>query len=97
MPPPVRYQLLSEEPDVVEQWLIQMTNSNGKVHEVLGLASVNAEYLEKGTTTKWSTPLIDCAREKIAGRGEVSFKHVVKARYEIGLSYFGDIHIRTAF
>ena len=97
MPPPIGYQLLEENPDRVEQWLKQMTDSTGKVNEVLGLSAVNNEYVEKGTTTKWSTPLIDCAREKIQGRGEVTFKHVVKHRYEIGLCFFGNIHIGTAF
>ena len=97
MPPPIRYELISEDPNVVEQWFLQKTNSKGKVNEVLGLTAVDCEYVEKGTTTKWSTPLIDCAREKVEGRGQVSFKHVVKARYEIGLSFFGNLHIGTAF
>jgi hypothetical protein len=93
LPPNIKHELLSDAPERIETWTKQMLDGTGKVTRVLGLTVVNEEYVEKMITSKMTVPLVAFADEKIAGRGEVSLKHVVKERYEINLSYFGKIQV----
>jgi hypothetical protein len=91
--PTINYELLAEETDKIETWTKQMLNETGRVTHALSLTQLNDVYAKKSINTKWSSSLTDFAKEKVNGRGEVSFKHVVKDRYEITLSYYGLVQV----
>jgi hypothetical protein len=52
---------------------------------------VNGEYSKKRVSFKWEPDLNLLAIEKIKGRGRVSFEHVKRPRFEIGLTFFGHV------
>ena len=85
------YLLLAELPDKIENWLQRFPGKVTNVTEVLSVAAVNDEYLEKSVAYKWSPNLKLVATEKISGKGRVSFGHVKREKTEIGLTYYGGI------
>jgi hypothetical protein len=89
----VTYALLAESPDKIENWTKKCPRIEPNVTQVLSLASVNNEYVDKSLVWKWPWDLNLLAIEKVEGRGRVSFEHVVKPRTEISLTYFGNVLI----
>ena len=91
VPPPVTYELLAVHPKKIECWMKRFTTDTRGVTRVLLVSSVDSLYTEKCMSNKWQPNLQDLANEKTAGRGEIRFMHVPFHRYEIGLTYFGDV------
>jgi hypothetical protein len=89
----VTYLLLSETPDKIESWMKRFPRIEPNVTRLLSMAHVNDEYVEKSVVWKWPPALELVAIEKVEGRGQVSFEHVVKERTEIGLTFFGNLMI----
>jgi hypothetical protein len=89
----VTYLLLAEAPDKIENWIKKFARIEPNVTRVLSLANVNDEYVEKSVVWKWPPVLELLAIEMVEGRGRVSFEHVIKARTEIGLTFFGNVMI----
>jgi hypothetical protein len=89
----VTYLLLSEATDKIENWMKRFPRIEPNVTRVLSLANVNNEYVEKLVVWKWPPALELVAIEKVEGRGQVRFEHVVKERTEIGLTFFGNLMI----
>jgi len=87
----VTYQLLAEEPHRIENWIKILQKDEPGVTPILSLTSVNSVYAEKCISFKWPADLNIIAIEKCEGRGIVRLGHVVRDRYEIGLTFYGNV------
>jgi hypothetical protein len=87
----VTYQLLALHPDRIEHWVKRQPTIDTNMTLLLSVTSVNGEYVEKTVTFKWAPDMRLLIREKIGGRGRVSFKHVRKHRFEIKLAFYGEV------
>jgi hypothetical protein len=52
IPPVLMYQLLSEDPNLIESWIQHIPPSESTIASILLLARVNNEYAEKCVTYK---------------------------------------------
>jgi hypothetical protein len=55
------------------------------------LSSINGEYEMKSLAFKWVPDLKLLVIEKIKGRGRMSFEHVNRPPFKIGLTYFVNV------
>jgi hypothetical protein len=91
VPPSVSYELLSESPEKIENWLTRHTTTESTGTQIVSLTSYNDVFIEKGVTFQITPDMDQLAKEKIEGRGKMSFQYVSKHRYEIGLTKYGNI------
>jgi hypothetical protein len=93
VPTDVSYALLEESPDRIECWTKITNKRSDKTFQVFTFTAVNSKYVEKAVGWKWDPRMNALAEEKIAGRNEVSFKHVTGDRTETNLVYYGNVLI----
>ena len=90
----VTYQILAEEPNTIETWTMKKypdpTNTLSPM-KVMNLAVIDSHYVEKMISDRWDRDLRAMAQEKIDGRNEISFKHVIGDRWETTLTFYGSV------